>query len=29
VVDTFEGAEGEANARRFGTFGYPIKARRP
>ncbi len=29
VVDTFEGAEGEANARRFGTFGYPIFARKP
>lgn len=29
VVDTFGGASGEASARKFGTFGYPIKAVKP
>jgi hypothetical protein len=29
AVDTFEGASGEENARTFGTFGYPIRARKP
>ncbi len=29
VVDTFGGASGEANAREFGTYGYPIKAAKP
>jgi hypothetical protein len=28
-VDTFAGTSGEENARRFGTYGYPIRARRP
>ena len=28
-VDTFGGTEGEAQARQFGTLGYPIRARRP
>jgi hypothetical protein len=27
-VDTFAGAAGEANARKYGTFGYSIRARR-
>ena len=27
-VDTFAGADGEKNARKFGTYGYPIKALR-
>ena len=29
IVDTFGGAAGEENARRFGTYGYPIRARKP
>lgn len=29
IVDTFGGASGEENARRFGTYGYPIKAVKP
>jgi hypothetical protein len=29
TVDTFGGATGEENARKFGTFGYPIRARKP
>lgn len=29
AVDTFEGADGEENARTFGTYGYPIRARKP
>lgn len=29
VVDTFGGAGGEAKARQFGTYGYPIRARKP
>jgi hypothetical protein len=28
-VDTFDGADGEANARAFGVYGYPFLARRP
>jgi len=28
-VDTFGGAGGEEKARLFGTWGYPIRARRP
>ena len=28
-VDTFAGAEGEQNARKFGTYGYSIRARKP
>ncbi len=28
-VDTFEGAGGEEKARRFGTTGYAIRARKP
>lgn len=28
-VDTFAGAEAEANARRYGTYGYSIRARKP
>ena len=28
-VDTFGGAEGERNARRFSTYGYAFLARRP
>jgi len=27
-VDTYAGASGEANARTFGTFGYPFRARK-
>ena len=27
-VDTFAGASGEDKARRFGTYGYPIRARK-
>ena len=27
-VDTFGGAQGEANARTFDVFGYPFLARR-
>ena len=29
IVDTFEGAGGEDKARKFGTYGYPIRARKP
>ena len=29
AVDTFEGAGGEKNARRFEVFGYPFLARKP
>ena len=29
IVDTFGGAAGEANARTFGTWGRPIRARKP
>jgi hypothetical protein len=29
VTDTFGGAEGEDKARQFGTWGYPIRARKP
>ncbi len=29
IVDTFVGTEGEENARAFGTYGYPIFARKP
>jgi hypothetical protein len=28
-VDTFAGAEGEQDARQFGTYGYSIRARKP
>jgi hypothetical protein len=28
-VDTFGGASGEANARRFGVYGFPFLARKP
>ena len=28
-VDTFAGAQGEANARQFGTYGYSIRAQKP
>ncbi|GMQ97764.1 MAG: hypothetical protein BMS9Abin17_0266 [Acidimicrobiia bacterium] len=28
-VDTYAGASGEGNARKFGTFGYPFRARKP
>lgn len=28
-VDTYAGAEGESNARLFGTFGYPFRATKP
>jgi hypothetical protein len=28
-VDTFAGAGGEDKARQFGTYGYPIRARKP
>ncbi len=28
-VDTFAGARGEENARKFGTYGYSIRARKP
>lgn len=28
-VDTFEGASGEKNARRFGVYGYSFLARKP
>jgi hypothetical protein len=28
-VDTFAGAGGEDQARQFGTYGYPIRARKP
>jgi hypothetical protein len=29
AVDTFEGAQGEANARTFEVFGYAFLARKP
>ena len=28
AIDTFGGAQGEANARTFDVFGYPFLARR-
>jgi hypothetical protein len=28
-VDTFGGAPGEVNARRFDVYGYPFLARKP
>jgi hypothetical protein len=28
-IDTFGGASGEKNARRFEVFGYPFLARKP
>jgi len=28
IVDTFGDAGGEDKARKFGTYGYPIRARR-
>jgi hypothetical protein len=28
-VDTFRGAGGEKNARRFDVYGYPFLARKP
>jgi hypothetical protein len=28
-VDTFADARGETNARKFGTYGYSIRARKP
>jgi len=28
-VDTFAGASGQDKARQFGTWGYPIRARKP
>jgi len=28
-VDTFAGTTGEANARAFSVFGYPMLARKP
>jgi hypothetical protein len=28
-VDTFQGAGGEQNARRFGVYGYAFLARKP
>jgi len=28
-LDTFAGAEGEKSARKFGTYGYSIRARKP
>jgi hypothetical protein len=28
-VDTFAGASGEEKARRFGTYGHSIRARKP
>jgi hypothetical protein len=28
-VDTFGGASGEDKARQFGTYGHPIRARKP
>jgi hypothetical protein len=28
-VDTFQGAGGEKNARRFEVYGYPFFARKP
>ena len=29
IVDTFGGAGGEEKARKYGTNGYPIRARKP
>jgi hypothetical protein len=29
AIDTFGGASGEKNARRFEVFGYPFLARKP
>ncbi len=29
AVDTFKGASGEKNARRFAVYGYPFLARKP
>jgi ubiquinone/menaquinone biosynthesis C-methylase UbiE len=29
IVDTFGGAGGEDKARQYGTYGYPIRARKP
>ncbi len=29
AVDTFAGASGEENARRFEVYGYPFLARKP
>ncbi|MCZ7527610.1 MAG: hypothetical protein M5U14_15255 [Acidimicrobiia bacterium] len=29
AVDTFAGASGEANARRFEVFGHAFRARKP
>jgi hypothetical protein len=28
-IDTFQGAGGERNARRFEVYGYPFLARKP
>ena len=28
-LDTFGGSAGEKNARKFGTYGYSIRARKP
>jgi hypothetical protein len=28
-IDTFQGAGGEKNARRFEVYGYPFSARKP
>jgi hypothetical protein len=28
-IDTFQGASGEKNARRFEVYGYPFLARKP
>lgn len=28
-IDTFQGAGGEKNARRFEVYGYPFHARKP
>jgi len=28
-IDTFQGAGGEKNARRFEVYGYPFLARKP
>jgi len=29
AVDAFAGARGEDKARKYGTYGYPIRARKP
>jgi hypothetical protein len=29
AIDAFAGARGEDKARQFGTYGYPIRARKP